>query len=93
VLLFFLVVIYRSSPLSSALPKTQVSVYFMVTLIRCRRRKIRLIEGNAKCRHLKKLTCKGTLRQVLFIEKGEEVQVVMLAREGLYEALSHMGRG
>ncbi len=24
------------------------------------RRKIRLIEGNAKCRHLKKLTCKGT---------------------------------
>ncbi len=28
------------------------------------RRKIRLIEGNAKCRHLKKLTCKGTLRQV-----------------------------
>ncbi len=29
-------------------------------------RKIRLIEGNVKCRHLKKLTCKGTLRQ-LFI--------------------------
>ncbi len=28
------------------------------------RRKIRLIEGNAKCRCLKKLTCKGTLRQV-----------------------------
>ncbi len=28
------------------------------------RRKIRLIEVNAKCRHLKKLTCKGTLRQV-----------------------------
>ncbi len=27
-------------------------------------RKIRLIEGNAKCRHLKKLTCKGTSRQV-----------------------------
>jgi hypothetical protein len=26
--------------------------------------KIRLIEGNAKCRHLKKLICKGTLRQV-----------------------------
>ncbi len=24
------------------------------------RRKIRLIEGNAKCPHLKKLTCKGT---------------------------------
>jgi hypothetical protein len=29
-------------------------------------RKIRLIEVNAKCRHLKKLTCKGTLRR-LFI--------------------------
>ncbi len=28
-------------------------------------RKIRLIEGNAKCRHLKKFTYKGTLRQVL----------------------------
>ncbi len=29
-----------------------------------RRRKIRLIESNAKCRHLKKLTREGTLRQV-----------------------------
>jgi hypothetical protein len=28
-----------------------------------RHRKIKLIEGNAKCGHLKKLTCKGTLRQ------------------------------
>jgi hypothetical protein len=28
------------------------------------RRKIRFIEGNAKCRHLKKLTCEGTLRKV-----------------------------
>ncbi len=27
------------------------------------RRKIRLIEGNAKCRHLKKLTCKGSEAQ------------------------------
>jgi hypothetical protein len=27
---------------------------------RVERRKIRLIEGNAKCRHLKKFTCKGT---------------------------------
>ncbi len=27
-------------------------------------RKIRLIEGNAKCHHLKELTCNGTLRQV-----------------------------
>ncbi len=28
------------------------------------RRKIRLTKGNSKCPHLKKLTCKGTLRQV-----------------------------
>ena len=28
------------------------------------RRKIRLLEGQAKYRHLKKLTCKGTVRQV-----------------------------
>jgi hypothetical protein len=28
------------------------------------RRKFRLIESNAKCRHLKKFTCKGTLQQV-----------------------------
>ena len=28
-------------------------------------KKIRLIESNVKCRHLKKITCKGTLRQVL----------------------------
>ncbi len=30
------------------------------------RRKIRMTESNAKCRHLKKLTCKGSLRK-LFI--------------------------
>jgi hypothetical protein len=29
----------------------------------CYRRKIRIIEGNAKCRHQKKFACKGTLRQ------------------------------
>ncbi len=34
-------------------------------------REIRLIEGNAKCCHLKKLTCKGTLRQ-LFISRLED---------------------
>ncbi len=31
------------------------------------RRKIRLIESNDKCRHLKKLTCKGTLRRVFYL--------------------------
>ncbi len=29
-----------------------------------KRKKIRLIEGNAKCRHLNKFSCKGTFRQV-----------------------------
>jgi hypothetical protein len=28
------------------------------------RRQVRVIKGNAKCRHLKKFTCKGTLRKV-----------------------------
>jgi hypothetical protein len=31
------------------------------------RRKMRLIEKNAKCRYLKKLTCKGTLQQVFYL--------------------------
>jgi hypothetical protein len=31
------------------------------------RRKTRLIEINAKCRHPKKLTCKGILRQVFYL--------------------------
>jgi hypothetical protein len=33
-------------------------------LLRINRRKIRLIESNAKCIYLKELPCKGTLRQV-----------------------------
>ncbi len=47
-----------------------LSFVFVSSPIKCleyaegkRRRKIRLIESNAKCRHLKKLICKGTLRQ------------------------------
>jgi hypothetical protein len=31
------------------------------------RRKIRLIEDNAKCGHLKKLTCKGTMRRSIYV--------------------------
>ncbi len=31
-------------------------------------RKIRLIKCNAKCRYLKKFTCKGTLRQVFYLK-------------------------
>jgi hypothetical protein len=34
------------------------------------RSKIRLIESNAKCRYLKKLTCKGTLRQVFICRRS-----------------------
>ncbi len=41
-------------------------------------RKIKLIEGNAKCRHLKKLTCEGTLRQVFIRVYRLEIQSVML---------------
>jgi hypothetical protein len=37
---------------------------FGTTKIHQDHRKIRLREGNAKCRHLKKFTCNGTLRQV-----------------------------
>ncbi len=32
--------------------------------------KIRLIENNAKCRYLKKLTSKGTLRQVFYLSEA-----------------------
>ncbi len=43
----------------------------MIQLEHEKRRKIRLIEGSAKCRHLKKLTCKGTLRQVFTVYISE----------------------
>jgi hypothetical protein len=36
----------------------------------CLRRKIRLIESNAKCRYLTKLMCKGTLRQVFYLSEA-----------------------
>jgi hypothetical protein len=48
---------------------TVILLYFCYSqyiLYDVHRRKIRLIEGNAKCRYLqKKITCKGTLRQVI----------------------------
>jgi hypothetical protein len=34
------------------------------------RRKIRLIESNAKCRYLTKFTCKETLRQVFYLSEA-----------------------
>ncbi len=42
--------------------------------LRYDRRKISLIEGNAKCCHLKnilKLTCKGTLQQVFYLSEAK----------------------
>ncbi len=38
--------------------------------VRLNRRKIRLIESNAKCRYLKKFTCKWTLRQVFYLSEA-----------------------
>ncbi len=35
-----------------------------------KRRKITLIESNAKCRYLKKLTCKETVRQVFYLSEA-----------------------
>ncbi len=35
-----------------------------------KRRKIRLIESNAKHRYLKKFTCKGILRQVFYLSEA-----------------------
>jgi hypothetical protein len=37
------------------------------------RRKIRLIESNAKCHYLKKLTCKGTLRQLFYLSEARSL--------------------
>ncbi len=48
------------------------------------RRKIRIIEGNAKCRRLKKLTYIGTLRQVL-------ISVYWLEIANVLSAFSHVG--
>jgi hypothetical protein len=47
-------------------------------------RKIRLIEGNAKCRHLKKLTRERTLRQVI-------VRVYRLEIANFLCTFSHVG--
>ncbi len=35
------------------------------------RKKIRLMESNAKCSYLKKFTCKGTLRQVFYLSEAQ----------------------
>jgi hypothetical protein len=55
------------------------------------RRKIRLIEDNAKCRHLKKLTCKGTLRQVFISLRPPPLPFTHYVR--VYRILIHTGKG
>ncbi len=49
--------------------KQRTHPYFHLKLIRLARRKIRAIEGNTKCLHLKKSTCKGVLQQVFICLK------------------------
>ncbi len=51
-------------------------------------RKIRLIESNAKCHFLKKLTCKGTLRQVLYLSEAPSPNLTPY-----YPLLSHCIHG
>ncbi len=48
----------------SLLKKTKPNRSVRFLLLQVYHRKIGLTEGSANCRHLKKLTCKGTLRQV-----------------------------
>jgi hypothetical protein len=58
------------------------------------RTKIRLIEGNAKCRHLKKLACKVTLRQVFYLfETQNPVPLTLTYCTSVYNVLIHTGKG
>jgi hypothetical protein len=54
------------------------------TVYRSRRRKIRLMKVNSKCRHLKKLTWKWTLRQVF-------IGVYRLEIANFLRSFSHVG--
>jgi hypothetical protein len=59
-----------------------------------KRRKIRFIEGNAKCRHLKKLTCKRALRQVFICLKTRNPYPPPLTHcKRVYSILTHTGLG
>jgi hypothetical protein len=49
-------------------------------------RKLNSKEGNAKCRQLKKLTCKGTLRQVF-------IRVYRLGIANFLHTVSYVGMG
>jgi hypothetical protein len=54
----------RNQYLSSKRRKIRLSFKLLKSTAR---RKMRLMEGNAKCRHVKKLTFKETLRRQVFI--------------------------
>ncbi len=56
--------------------------------------KIRHIEGNAKSRHLKKKTCKGTLRQVFICRSRTTSPPPLLTHYiRVYSILIHTGKG
>ena len=62
------------------------------------RRKIRLIENNAKCRYLKKLTLKGTFRQVFFLFEAPSPPMTPYSPPlthciRVYSILIHTGKG
>ncbi len=57
------------------------------------RRKIRLIEGNAECHHLKRLTCRGTWREVFLSVWGPEPHAPPLKHcTRVYSILIHTGK-
>jgi hypothetical protein len=64
---------------------------------RSRGRKIRLIECNAKCRYLKKLACKGTLRQVFYLSEAPSPPITPFSLCPLHirvgSILIHAGKG
>ncbi len=56
-------------------------------------RKIRLIEGNANCCHLKKLTCKGTLLQVFICLRPRTPCTPLTNCKRVYSIFFTQGRG
>ncbi len=70
---------YTTQSSSSVLSKKMVVWFGLYTC-----RNIRLKEDNAKCRHLKQLNCKGTLRQVI-------IRVYRLEIANFLCTFSHVG--
>jgi hypothetical protein len=61
------------------------------------RRKIRLIESNAKCCHLKKLICKGTLQRdfaaVVYLSEAQNPVQPPPPLQSVYVYTVHTGKG